>query len=359
MNEELNYASPASTRGSDAVLQSLDPAVVIHPRDKVGIALVGLGAYSSEQLAPALLETRFCKLAGLVTGSPGKIPEWKNKYSIPDTHIYSYDNFDEIAGNSDIDIVYVVLPNSLHAEFVTRAAKAGKHVICEKPMGISVSECDEMIAVCKRAGKLLSVGYRLHFDPYHREAMRIAGEKIFGELNYVRAQHGSSDTKGWRLDKTLAGGGPLMDLGIYCIQAACYTAGQEPVAVKVTENKKMNDDPGNIEEYLSWEMEFPGGFVAHGETSYISEMNMLYGKAEHGWFEISPAFAYKGLTGKTATGFLNFTPVNQQALQLDAFALSILQQKPVDLPGEMGRRDLEIIEAIYESMRTGNRVEIK
>lgn len=355
MSEELNYANHSPNQATAPIGKVHDLLAPLHPTQKLGIALVGLGTYSSDQLAPALTETKFCRLAGIVSGSASKIPEWKNKYAIPDSNIYSYDNFDEIISNKDIDIVYIVLPNAMHAEYVIRAARAGKHVICDKPMALTTAECDEMIAACKEAGKLLSIGYRLHYDPYHIEAMKMAREKIFGELGYLRAQHGSSSTKGWRLDKSLAGGGALMDLGIYCIQASCYTTGQEPIAVKVTESKLAD----GIEEYLAWEMEFPDGFITNNETSYLTDMDMLHAKADHGWFEISPAYAYRGLKGKTATGFLNFPAVNQQALQMDDFALSILHNKPVKLPGEMGRRDVKIIQAIYESMKTGNRIEIR
>jgi predicted dehydrogenase len=130
---------------------------------KLGIALVGLSEYSSGQLAPALKETTHCYLAGIVTGTPEKADKWKDKYEIPKKNIYTYDNFDEIGGNPDIHIVYVVLPNSMHREFVVRAAKAGKHVICEKPMALTTDECDEMIDACKSANRLLSIGYRLHF----------------------------------------------------------------------------------------------------------------------------------------------------------------------------------------------------
>ncbi|MEJ7741040.1 MAG: Gfo/Idh/MocA family oxidoreductase [Chitinophagaceae bacterium] len=156
---------------------------------------------------------------------PGKIPEWKKDYDIPDSHIYNYENFDDIKDNPDIDIVYVVLPNALHAEFVVRAAKAGKHVICEKPMAVTVEECDTMIAACTDAGKMLSIGYRLHFDPHNREMVRLGNEQVFGPILKLRAENGMSDTDGWRLNKELAGGGPLMDVGIYCVQGARYTTG--------------------------------------------------------------------------------------------------------------------------------------
>src|SRR5829696_1548422 len=158
-----------------------------HKKDgKLGIALVGLGGYAGGQLAPALQQTEHCYLAGIVTGTPSKIPTWKEKYSIPDQNIYSYDNFDSIKANPDIDIVYVVLPNSMHAEYVIRAAQAGKHVICEKPMALNVKECDDMIAACKKAGKMLSIGYRLHFEPYNLEMQRLGQQKVLGEIKSLK-----------------------------------------------------------------------------------------------------------------------------------------------------------------------------
>lgn len=330
------------------------------PSRKLGIALVGLGKYSTEQLAPALQQTTHCYLAGIVTGTSSKIPEWKKKYEIPNGNIYNYENFDEIRDNESIDIIYVVLPNALHAEFVIRAAKAGKHVICEKPMAVSVDECDRMIEACNQTGKLLSIGYRLHFDPYHREVMKWGQAESFGKLAEISARHGSSETDGWRIEKSLAGGGPLMDLGIYCIQAARYTTGTEPLAVMAVKGETTQPEKfKNIEESLQWEMEFPGNIKARCESSYTADMDLLHANASHGWFELSPAYSYNGLKGKTATGFVDLPDVNQQALQMDDFALSILTGKPVTVPGEMGRTDMIIIEAIYESMNTGKKVTLQ
>lgn len=326
---------------------------------KAGIALVGLGKYSEEQLGPALLETRHCRLAGIVTGTSSKIPAWQTKYDIPDANVYTYDNFDSIKGNKEIDIVYIVLPNALHAEFAIRAARAGKHVICEKPMAISVAECDQMIQACEEAGKLLSIGYRLHFEPHHKEMMKLGQNAGYGRLIELSAKHGSSSVEGWRLDGSLAGGGPLMDLGIYCIQAARYTIGMEPISI--TAKRGANTQPErfkNIEESLQWEMEFPGGIIARCETSYTSDMDLLHANATHGWFELSPAYGYSGIQGKTATGFMDLPPVNQQAAQMDNFAISVLDNKPVRVPGTLGRADLVIIEAIYEAMESGKKISI-
>jgi predicted dehydrogenase len=326
---------------------------------KLGIALVGLGKYSKGQLAPALQETGLCYLAGVVTGSPDKAREWKGKYNLPERNIYDYDNFDTIKDNSSIQIVYVVLPNALHADFVVRAARAGKHVICEKPMATSVEDCDRMIAACKEAGVMLSIGYRLHFEPYNREMMRFGKQKVYGDVQKVVANNGMSSTEGWRLDRKLAGGGPLMDVGIYCVQAARYVTGMEPIAVKAQQGVKTKPDMfKDIEESLTWQMEFPGGVTANCECSYTREMNLLRADATKGWFELSPAYAYSGIKGKTSDLEMDFPAVNQQAAQMDDFALAIRDKRATPVPGEMGRQDVKILQAIYKAMESGDRVSI-
>ncbi len=327
---------------------------------KLGVALVGLGGYATGQLAPALLQTEHCYLAGIVTGTPSKAETWKEKYNIPEKNIYNYENFDSIKDNPDIDIVYVVLPNSMHADYTIRAAQAGKHVTCEKPMAINVEDCDSMIAACKKAGKMLSIGYRLHFDPYNLEMARLGTKKVYGEIKKLSAGFGFRAQKGiWRLDKKMAGGGPLMDLGIYCMQGVCYTTGMEPVAV--TAQASPISDPSkfiDIEETLIWQMEMPNGLVSECKTSYTDGMNYLKAEVEKGFFELQPAFNYSGLKGKTSDGVIEYAPMSQQAKQMDEFALAIKNKRPTIVPGEMGRRDVKIITAIYEAMNTGKRIEI-
>ena len=326
----------------------------------MGVALVGLGIYSEEQLGPALQETKHCYLAGIVSGSKKKKKNWKKEYDIPEKNIYDYEDFDLIRNNEAIDIIYVVLPNSMHKEYVIRAAKAGKPVICEKPMANSVEECDEMIAVCKEAGVMLSIGYRLHFDPFNLEMMRLANERTYGHVKRISASHGLSSAHGWRLDKEMAGGGPLMDVGIYCVNAGRYVTRQEPIAVHATEGQKRDKKKfANIEESLTWTMEYPNGVIAECSCSYSQYGNHLRVEAENGWFEIAPSFSYRGLKGKTSDGTMDIKPINQQAAQMDDFALAVLDKRPTPVPGEMGRQDMKIIEAIYRSMETGQRVEIR
>lgn len=328
-------------------------------KGKLGIALVGLGSYSSGQLAPALQETEHCFLSGIVTGTADKAEKWRKKYDIPEKNIYNYTNFDEIKNNPDIDIIYVVLPNAMHREFVVRAADAGKHVICEKPMAVTVEDCDEMISACQKANRMLSIGYRLHFEPHNMEMMRLGQEKVFGNVKTLTAEHGMDGTDGWRLDNALAGGGPLMDVGIYCVQGIRYITGMEPLAVTAKEGEKKDLKTfKDVEASLTWEMELPNGIVAKCKTSYVETLDKLRADAEAGWFEVSPAYAYEGIKGSTSNGRMKFPQVNQQAKQMDDFAQAVMNNRSSPVPGEMGRQDVKILNAIYKAMRTGDRVVI-
>lgn len=323
---------------------------------RLGIALVGLGTYSTEELAPALQETVHCYLAGIVTGSEKKARDWKEKYRIPGSNIYNYENFDSIRDNPEIDIVYIVLPNALHAEFTERAAAAGKHVISEKPMAVTVSDCTRMIRACEAAGKKLSIGYRLHFEPHNQEMMRIGQE---GHIKTIIAEHGMADTQGWRIDAALAGGGPLMDVGIYCVQACRYVTGLEPIAVTARELPKSRPEKfSEVEEALSWEMEFPGGIMAYCKSSYSEVQNILRVETDKGWAELQPAYKYRGIKGSSSQGKMELPEINQQARQMDDFALAVKNNRPSPVPGEMGRQDVKIMQAIYESMRSARRVVI-
>ena len=335
----------------------------LHPAlpddEKLGVALVGLGYYATHKLATALAETRYCKLVGLVTGSPEKVPDFKEKYGIKDKDVYNYQNFDKIKDNPDIDIVYVVLPNAMHAEYSVRAAEAGKHVICEKPMEVSVAKAQQMVDACKKAGKLLQIGYRCQYDPYHRELMRISHEKVYGEVKVLQTSFSFYGVNGsnWRFtDKSLSGGGPLMDVGVYCIQAARYTMGQEPIAITARSYKTIMDKMPDMEETIAWEMEFPNGAVAHCLSSYVANDNFVRVTSENGTFGLRPAFSYDPVEGFFRGGDMSFPRQNQQAVQMDAFARNILDGTPVVASGEEGLQDMKMIEAIYKAAKTGKRV---
>jgi glucose-fructose oxidoreductase len=328
-------------------------------KKKLGVALVGLGGYSSGQLAPALQNTQHAYLAGIVTGTPEKEKIWSEKYKIPQSHIYNYDNFDDIANNKEIDIVYVVLPNSMHADFSIRAAKAGKHVICEKPMAVSVAECDAIIEACKRAGVKLSVGYRMQSDPYTKEIKRLVKEKTFGAVRYVSsdaAYISRGNPNQWRLNRTLSGGGALMDMGVYSIQSNIYGVGKNPIAVSGQEFSSRPEYFKETDETITAQMEFPDAVVGHLFTSHNANANRLYVSFERGWAELNPCHSYGPLSGRTSDGNeIKYPHQSQQMLQMDDFAKHILYGTPNMASGEMGKRDMIIVEAIYQSIKSGGK----
>lgn len=337
---------------------SVPPFLRNNEDKKLGVALIGLGYYATNQLAPALQKTSKCYLAGIVTGTPSKAETWKAKYNIPEKNIYNYENFDSIAENPDIPIVYVVLPNSMHHEFTIRAAKAGKHVICEKPMAISSKQCQEMIDACKKAGVKLSIGYRLHFEPYNMEAARIGQNKEFGAVKTIENSFGfkAGDPNQWRLKKEMAGGGPMMDVGIYAINAARYITGEEPLAVTAQEYKTDPVKFKDVEETVFWQMEFPGKAYSSHVTTYAANTERLFFAAEEGWFELRPAYGYGPLAGKTSRSPLDLPIVTHQVGQMDDFAGCVMENRVSSVSGEEGLKDLKIIEAIYKSMTIRQRV---
>ncbi|GAB3504753.1 Gfo/Idh/MocA family protein [Emticicia fontis] len=328
---------------------------------KLGIALVGLGSYAKNQLAVGLEQTPNCYLAGIVTGTPSKAEEWMKKYNIPQKNVYNYQTFDQIADNKDIDVVYVVLPNSMHHEYVIRAAKAGKHVMCEKPMANSVKECEEMIKACKDAGVQLGIGYRMHFEPFTKEIIRMSREKVFGEVKFINTNFGFTigDPTQWRLKKAMAGGGPLMDVGVYCIQGARYVTGKEPLAVTaqfgpITDPTRFKD----VEESLSWQFDFPDAVTVNGFTSYKTNIEQLLITYEKGFIQLSPAYSYGPIKGRTSKGELNMPIVHHQANMLEAIAREFQETKmfPSHISGEEGLRDMKYLTAIYEAAQTGKRI---
>ena len=324
---------------------------------KLGVAPMGLGLYSRGELGPGLRQTKLCRFAGVITGSHHKGVSWSREYGFPEKNIWNYDSIHEIAGNPDIDIVYVVTPNGLHAEHTIRAAQAGKHVICEKPMANSVADCDAMIAACRKSSVKLSIGYRLKFDPNHIELDRLAREKDFGTLTKLSGEDSwTFMQRAWRIEKSLSGGGPLMDVGIYVIQAACRAAMAQPVAITARELPKTRPELFNeVEETIEWTMEFPGGVTCEASSSYNRGRNFFLAEGEKGWIRLDPAYGYRGLAANTSRGLLRFPQVPQQSLQMDDFASCILTGRETPIPGSMGRDHMAVIEAVYKSAAQGGR----
>jgi glucose-fructose oxidoreductase len=348
------------TLGAFSVAPAFANIIAPQKKTRLGVALVGLGYYSTDLLAPALQQTSKCYLAGIVTGTPEKAETWKKKYNIPDKNIYNYQNFDSIANNPDIDVVYVVLPPSMHAEYSVRAAKAGKHVWCEKPMAPTVAECQRMIDACNQNKVTLSIGYRLQHEPNTQRIIQFRKELKYGKVLTVRAEAGYFDGRSnhWKQKKSL-GGGVMGDMGVYPLNAIRYSTGLEPTAVTAKASTTRPEIYFEVEETMAFDLEFPGGATAYGMATFGKGINDLKVTCEKGWYGLSPFQAYNGINGVTSDGIkLNAPIANEQAKQMDDDAISILNNQPMLVPGEEGLKDIRVVEAIYKSVAAKGRVTI-
>ncbi len=328
------------------------------------VAIMGLGSYGT-RVAEAMQSCNKAKLVGAISGTPSKIKEWQSKYNIPEKNCYNYENFESIKNNQDIDAVYVITPNALHHDQVIQVAKAGKHVICEKPMAVNAKEGQEMIEACKKANVKLLVGYRMHFEPKTLEIIRMRKEGEFGKVLFFQGLCGFEigDPNQWRLNRQLAGGGAMMDIGIYAINGSRYMVGEEPIWVTAQETKNDHKKfKEGIDETIQFQLGFPGGAVASCLSTYsMDNLDRFFLNAGKGFAELQPSTGYGPIKGRTNKGELNQPHVTHQTIQMDEMAGIILDGKqpivPVD--GEEGLKDLKIIDAIYMAIKTGKKVDLK
>lgn len=349
----------AGTAGALAT-RAFANVVVPKKKDSLGVALVGLGYYSTDLLAPALKLTQHCHLAGVVSGTPSKLATWQKRHDLPETALYNYENFDSVANNPAIDVIYIVLPPSMHAEFTIRAAKAGKHVWCEKPMAPSVRDCEAMIKACRGNHVSLAIGYRMHHEPNTRQIMQWRREAKYGKVLRATAEAGYRDPRKdhWKQKKAM-GGGVMGDMGVYPLNALRYGTGLEPIAVTAQASTTRPEIYTEVEETMHFELEFPGGVTGIGDASFGRGMNKLHVDNERGWYELSPFQSYSGIKGTTSDGIaLNATVPNQQARQMDDDALAIMNDTPLLAPGEEGLKDTRVVEAIYRSVASGGKVNV-
>lgn len=342
--------------GSALAVSTIGFPSIILPQnnDKLGVALVGLGYYSTNLLAPGLQQTEHCELRGIVTGSPEKIPVWQEKYGIPDGNVYNYSNMHKMANNDDIDIVYIVLPNNMHAEYSIIGANAGKHVWCEKPMAMNVEECRAMIDAADKNGVQLTIGYRMQHEPNTQTIIRYGKEETYGRITDIRSGGGfraNHEPDNWRAVKKM-GGGSLYDMGVYPINAARYSTSMEPVAVKARQWSVRKEIYADCDEITEFELEFPGGLIMEGKCSFAEGMNYLDIDCSDGWYRLRPFLSYSGVRGVTSDGtVLSPAPGDQQARQMDNDALAIKENKEPVAPGIEGLKDVRIVEAIMDSSR--------
>ena len=327
------------------------------------VAIMGLGSYGT-RVAEALKESKRAKLVGVISGTPSKVMEWQSKYGIPSKNCYTYENFDQIKDNPDIDAVYVITPNALHKDQVIRVAKAGKHAICEKPMAVNAKDGQEMVDACKAAGVQLLIGYRMHFEANTLEAIRMRKSGELGEVKFFQGLSGFviGDPTQWRLNPELSGGGAMMDIGIYSINGARYMLGEEPIWVTAQETKT---DPvkfkEGIDETIQFQMGFPSGAVASCLSTYaMNGLDKFFLNGSKGWVEMQPSTGYGPIKGKTNKGPLELPHVTHQAVQMDQMAAILFDGMTPEVPvdGEEGVKDMKIIDAIFKAVQTGEKVSL-
>lgn len=342
------------------------------PEDqRVGYALVGLGHLTLNQILPAFGTCKKSKVVALVSGSPEKMQKVAAQYGVKKESCYSYADYDKLKDNKEVQAIYIVLPNGMHAEYTVRGAQAGKHILCEKPMANSAAECQTMIDACKKADRKLMIAYRIQYEPHNRMVRDMVQTAKFGKVKSIIANNGqnSDNPKHWRFNKALAGGGSLPDVGLYCLNTIRYVLGEEPTEV-MGYIHSTPDDPRfkEVEEQVNWIMKFPSGVQTSCATSYGHHDDKSYRVlADTGWIKMDPAFPYKGLKLETsqAQGEVNqiiehsISDKDHFATEMDHFSECILDNKIPFTPGEEGLQDQKIMEAIYQSAKDGKPVKLE
>ncbi len=341
-------------------------AVPNPPGKKLGWAVVGLGSLAINQILPAFDGCEKSKVVALVSGHPDKANKLALRYGVNPKNIYNYENYDSIRDNSEVDVIYVVLPNSMHAEYTIRGVRAGKHVLSEKPMANTPADCQAMIDAAKAANRKLMVAYRCRYEPYNQEMIRLAREQVLGPVKILQTEAGFNigDPTQWRLQKAMAGGGSLMDIGIYALQAARYISGEEPVEV----NAMMYSTPGDprfkeVEETILFQLRFPSGILANCSSSYGSITRSHFrALATEGYFELDPAMGYTGermrVCKKNSLDEISFPARDHFAAEMDHMSGCVMEDKTPLTPGEEGLRDLTIMTAIYQAANSGKTVKL-
>lgn len=335
------------------------------PGKPAGWAIVGLGKLALEEVMPAFGRCRRSKPVALVSGHPDKAKKVAAAYGLDPKNVYDYKNYDALKDNPAVDVIYIILPNSMHAEYTIRGLEAGKHVLCEKPMAASVAECERMIAAAKAAERKLMVAYRLRYEPFNIKAIEVCRGGEIGKVKSITASHCQNvEAPNIRLSKELAGG-PVEDVGIYCLNACRYLTGEDPTEVTAVAQQPKDDLRfREVPESVLWTLRFPSGIVANCDCSFGTTKSARYRVlGDQGHLEMDPAFTYFGLEmnvfkdGNKSEFSLKET--DHFAAEMDHFSECVLADKPPRTPGEEGLADVRVIAAIAEAVKTGKTVSVR
>jgi predicted dehydrogenase len=328
---------------------------------RAGFAAVGLGSIS-DIFMRACANSKSAKITALVTGHrEEKGLKYAAMYGIPKTSIYTYEQYERLADNKDVDAVYIGLPNSMHCEYTVRAARINKHVLCEKPMAISSMECRTMIQECHTAKVKLMIAYRMQYDPTWLQAMQIIDSGGIGDVQAFQGGFFNQQRAGaWRLSRKLGGGGSVLDLGIYPLNAIRHITREEPASyAAIVSTRDFSGRFAEVEQSVEWTMKLPSGIIASCGCSYGQDgPSFLVINGDKGYLQFEPAFNYDGLHMQ---GHANGQEIDvlgtgkapfQFTLEAEHFVDCIRHNKRPESPGEEGLKDMLAIEAIYRSAGT-------
>jgi predicted dehydrogenase len=349
------------------------PPAPLPPERRLGVAVVGLGRLSLEEILPVLATCTHARLAAIVSGSAEKRELVAAQYGVPPNAVLDYAGFDRIGDVPGVDIVYIVLPNAMHRAFVERAARAGKHVLCEKPMAMGPDDAVAMRRACDDAGVKLMVAYRIHYQNHHRRLRALVAEQRFGRLvgmTLTNVQTVAADgDRQWRHKAAMAGGGALPDIGLYLVNTACFLTGEAPETVWATSYSPVDDARfAEVEETVAFTLRFPSGIIAQCLTSYGARddkhARLNFAAAT---VDMANAFSYGGQrmtivtreSDHTSRNEVVLPEQNQFAAEIDHFARCIQEDRSPSTDGAMGERDHRIMDAIYRSARTGQPVRLQ
>jgi predicted dehydrogenase len=334
---------------------------------KVGFAVVGLGAIAQMAVLPAFRNARRARLVALVSRDKRKAEKLARRFKA--AAAYSSDEFDACLKNPDVTAVYLATPQSEHLRATIAAARAGKHVLSEKPLALNSGQSAQMVQVCAEHGVQLMTAYRKYFEPSALFLKKLIHSGQLGKLDMIHAVFSEVHVPGrsipWLLDAAIAGGGPLMDLGVYCVNTSRWLAKEDPLEVTAHSWKKDAARFHGVEEGISFRMNFASGLIVQGSTTYSSVLSsFVFVQGNKGWACLTPAFPFdeqRRLTGKIGGKWIarNFPVVDEFAPELDALAAAIRMKKPVEPDGRQGHRDMLILEAIYASAGKNEPVAIR
>jgi predicted dehydrogenase len=336
-------------------------------KSKVGFALVGLGNIATVSVLPAFAHCKRAKLIALVNKDKQRAELLSEKF--PATAVYGSEEYEKCLRDPEISAVYVATPNSEHVSYTVQAARARKHVLCEKPLAATLAQSTQMVEACRKSGVQLMTAYRKYFEPATVYLKQLVRRGALGRIDTIHTSFSEIFRPGispeWLLNRAVAGGGPLMDLGPYCINTSRWLVDEDPQEVSacswVHDKVRFRD----VEEGIAFRLQFPSGIVLQGSTTYSAAISsLLYVQGSKGWASLSPAFPFdeeRHLYGNIGKGLFHrrFTIVDEFAPEIDAFAAAIQEGRAIEPDGMQGHKDMIIIEAIYQSAKTQQSVSVR